>query len=536
MIKKCIIISLSLLFFCGCAARNFRFADKPPIWRLNDQVPIPMPKGTKYIRMDYYYKVLVRQPAVKVFNYAPIGRSKDVNSYDHIPASSWYTPRLGYREVTPEELLQASNVVGPPDPPVRVVRAKESGTNPCFIIADSKDRLYLIKFDPPDYPAIETTTALICNRLFWGFGYNVPEDYIFYFQSDEVPIDSTANITEEQVKLVFSSIAPPVDGVYRSTASLYLQGNLLGPINDTGTRKGDSNDTFSHEDRRILRALKVFGAFTNQTDIRIDNSMDVYVSDPGELGYVKHYLLDFGEAMGAHGAKRKRISDGFTHIFSFGEMFSNIPTLGLRTANWEYIKPTPWKSVGAFEAEYFDPEGWKETYPFAPIRRSQADDNYWAAKIVAAVNREHLEKLVEAANYPEAEAGAYVVETLLQRRQKIIDAYFKNVSPIEYVSVNDEALILEDYGRRFMSNFPENSRYQIKFFNDGKKSVGKELMLENNGSNIVAPLTPEMFAKANNYIRVEVLTWRGNMPAPRSAEFHLRAGGGKPVRLVGIVH
>lgn len=421
---------------------------------------------------------------------------------------------------------------------MRVVRAKHLGTNPGFIIADSRDRLYLIKFDPPDYPGVETTTALIVNRLFWGFGFNVPEDHPFYFTSNEVPVDPTANdIDDEQVKLVFSSVAPPQDGLYRATASLLLDGIYLGPINDTGVRKDDPNDRFPHEDRRVLRALKVFGAFTNQTDIRIDNSLDVYTGQDGE-GYVEHYLLDFGEAFGGHGAKHERHWDGYTHIFSFGEMFGNLPTLGLRTHPWEHIRPTPWKSVAAFEAQYFDPVNWKETYPFEPIQRARDDDNYWAAKIIAAVEREHLETLIDAANYPEPGAGEYIVETLLQRRQKIINSYFERVSPLEYVALENHRLELRDYGRIYLDPLPRQSRYEVRFYDDRGREIAETHWIEADGTlpEFTLELSPELLRRADDYLRLEIRVWRGDVPAPRPAAFHIRADGGKEPRVVGIVH
>lgn len=532
-----ILLWATALLLNGCASNTFRFADAPPVWEIPDRRPIPMPKSTKYIRMDYYYKVLVRRPAVKVLDCAPVGRSKDVNSYDHVPASSWYTPRLGYEDITPEELLRASTAVGPPKSPVRVVRAKHLGSNPGFIVADSRDRLYLIKFDPPEYPGVETTTALIVNRLFWGFGFNVPEDHPFYFTSNEVPVDPTASdIDDEQVKLVFNSVAPPQDGLYRATASLLLDGIYLGPINDTGVRKDDPNDRFPHEDRRVLRALKVFGAFTNQTDIRIDNSLDVYVGQDGE-GYVEHYLLDFGEAFGGHGATHDRFWNGYTHIFSFGEMFGNLPTLGLRTHPWEHVRPTPWKSVAAFEAQFFDPLNWKETYPFEPIQRARDDDNYWAAKIIAAVERAHLVKLVDAANYPEPGAGEYIVETLLQRRQKIINSYFNRVSPLEYVTLKDHRLELSDYGEIYLDPLPQQTRYEVRFYDDRGREVAEPRWIAGRGGpELTVDLSPELLRQADDYLRLEIRVWRDETPAPRPAAFHIRAGGGSAPRVVGIVH
>ncbi len=517
----------------ACAATEVRFADADPVWDLHDRSPIPLPSASRYIRADYYFKVLVRRPTSNLLKVAPVEPARDVNALDHVPASSWYTPRLGYRDISPEELLHGPVRIGPPQPPVRVVRAKHEGSNPGFVIADSRDQLYLIKFDPRDFPGVETTTALVVNRLFWGFGYNVPEDYVFFFNSNQVPVDTTANITEEEVKLVFSTVAPPQDGLYRATASLLIDGLYLGPVDDFGTRKGDPNDRFPHEKRRILRALKVFGAFTNQTDIRVDNSLDVYVGAPPH-GYVKHYLLDFGGALGAHGAEEGRLWAGFRHVFSFEEIAGNFTTLGLKAEPWENITYTPWRSVGTLEAEYFDPLRWKETYPFEPVRRSQPDDDYWAAKIVAALTRAHLEALVNAAQYPEPGAAEYVVETLMKRREKVICAYFGLVSPLEYVSLENDTLILADFGRKYLPGLPP-SHYEVHFFDDGKKEIAPHQWLYTSGELLPVRLEGELFAKAGGYVRVEARVWRAGRPSPRPVNFHFRRRNGQP-RLVGVVH
>ena len=76
--------------------------------------------------------------------------------------------------------------VGPPETPITVVQAKVGGGNPGFIIADARGVKYLAKFDPPEFPGIETTTAQVVNRLFWGFGYNVPEDYLVFLRAMHV--------------------------------------------------------------------------------------------------------------------------------------------------------------------------------------------------------------------------------------------------------------------------------------------------------------------------------------------------------------
>ena len=458
----------------------------------------------------------------------------DVNSMDDLPKSTWFTPRLGYTEISPQALLDGPRVVGPPEPPIIVTRAKVGGGNPGFIARDSRGHLYLLKFDPPGFPAVETTTAPIVNRLFWGFGYNVPEDYLLSFRREDLGVDTAGELTGADVEAVLEQVAPPVAGVYRSTASLLVPGTILGPVSATGVRKDDPNDWVRHEDRRILRALRVFCAFTNHTDIRIDNSLDVYVGEPGQ-GHVEHYLLDFGEALGGHGAEHDYRWDGFHHFFSWEDAGKNLVTLGLNVEDWEDLEYTRWTSVGAFQSTIFKPEGWREVWPYAPIRSSRPDDDYWAAKIVGSVTREHLDALVQAADYPEDGAAEYVAQTLMERRQKILHYFLGQVSPVE-ARLQGEELILTDMGIELAGEDAASSSYQIRFLEDDGDEAGDALTLTGDGAVVKVPVPGSLVEKAGGYLRVEARVVRDGEKAPRPAEFHVRMSGDGSVRLVGVVH
>ena len=52
-----------------------------------------------------------------------------------------------------------------------------------------------------------------------------------------------------------------------------------------------------HEHRRELRALRVFGAWTNLTDLKAANTLDTLVTENGR-SIVKHYLQDVGSTFG----------------------------------------------------------------------------------------------------------------------------------------------------------------------------------------------------------------------------------------------
>ena len=69
------------------------------------------------------------------------------------------------------------------------------------------------------------------------------------------------------------------DGSYRAVAARAVPGRPLGGFRYYGTRPDDPNDIVPHEHRRELRALKVFGAWTNLVDMKAGNTLDTLVTD-----------------------------------------------------------------------------------------------------------------------------------------------------------------------------------------------------------------------------------------------------------------
>ena len=514
------------------AAPGYRFADVPPVLTADDMRPIPAPHSADFSKAFYFVDVTVRRPAVHMLQFVPQQAALDVNALDDVPQSSWFTPRLGARDVSPEELVAGPSLVGPPQLPIRVLKAKPEG-NPGFVIADARGKKYIVKFDPPEFPGIETTTDFIVNRLFWAFGYNVPEDFTVDIAAEDFVVAADGRYTQEDVDQVLRLVAPPVGGRYRATASLLIEGAYLGPTMDRGVRKDDPNDTIAHERRRVLRALRVFGAFVNHSDMRVDNAGDFYQGEPGR-GHVQHYLLDFGEAFGGHGAEHDYLWDGFEHYFSYGTAARNLVTLGLDVQPWESIQYTRWKSVGAFESQVFDPQTWKETYPYEPIRRSQPADEYWAAKILARLTREQLQAVVGAAQYPEPGAADYVVETLWQRRAKVLAWCQTLVAPIEAVELMGEELRLEDQGKLFGPEPP--TRYEIRFQDAGGREIRRTNLPATDEARFAVAVPAALLQQAHGYLRVLVWVWRGETRSPSAAQFHLRAQGDATPRLVGVVH
>src|SRR5207249_1959405 len=103
------------------------------------------------------------------------------------------------------------------------------------------------------------------------------------------------------------------DGSYRAIASKLLPGKVLGGFQYFGTRSDDPNDIVPHEHRRELRALKVFGAWTNLTDMKAGNTVDTVVEENGKR-FVRHYLQDVGSTFGDGAVGPHDYDEGWEHL------------------------------------------------------------------------------------------------------------------------------------------------------------------------------------------------------------------------------
>lgn len=513
-----VLLTASLLQGCS---RNYQFLNREPVSDADDRKASAVPGKTDFEFVEYAVSSSVRYPLVRAMDPRRSPRSLDVNSMDQVPASSWFTPRLGYSEISADKLINGLQDKGAPQAPLTIVKAKSSGNSPGFVVKDSRGIKYLLKFDRTDYPDIETTGHFVGSRLFWGFGYNVPEDYVYSYS----PADATADkgIDQEQIDKVLLLSHMNEDGKYRCVASRFLDGTILGPIPQRGTRSKDSNDLIPHENRRTLRALRMFCAWLGNSGVRSDNTLDVYTGEAGS-GHTVHYMLDFGEIFGAHGVEKGRNWDGYEHFFSLADTGKTFATLGIPQKKWENFKLEDGDFVGTFEAETFQPGKWKETTQFLPIRSSLADDDYWAAKIIAAVKPEHLRALLDKAGHPDKDYPGKILEVLEKRREKVIRHAYSRVSSIEMQSLDHGTLELKDIGKEFLGN----AEYRVKFLNKTGKSVAGA------AQSLSIPVA-DALKSAKGYLIVEVTAVRGGKRAPRAAQFHIRENEGAPA-VVGVVH
>jgi hypothetical protein len=75
----------------------------------------------------------------------------NVNNFDELPNSAWFTNRNGVTPMSSEAVFRGPNRSSGPDPsaPWEVVSIKSAGVTPGMTILDARGDRYIIKFDPP---------------------------------------------------------------------------------------------------------------------------------------------------------------------------------------------------------------------------------------------------------------------------------------------------------------------------------------------------------------------------------------------------
>ncbi len=119
------------------------------------------------------------------------------------------------------------------------------------------------------------------------------------------------------------------DGSYRAAAGRLLEGKILGGFRYLGTRPDDPNDIVPHEHRRELRALRVFGAWTNLTDMKAGNTLDTLIEEGGRH-VVRHYLQDVGSTFGMGANGPHDWDEGFEYVYDGPRHASPSPDVRLR--------------------------------------------------------------------------------------------------------------------------------------------------------------------------------------------------------------
>ena len=444
-----IIVIIGLMSLAGCGASR-HLTNQDVMWVDDDRYHVSQPPDERnpdynwdFIHRSFLYPV---DRFIKLPRYFGSNEAKNINALGEVPDSSWYTNRHAHKRMTIEELIAGPNQGSRPDTNDvwTIIGSKTQGVTPGFTIRDQNDVVYFIKFDPPQYPEMATGAEVISTLLFYASGYNTAENYIVHFNPNNLVIGEGTKIVDEKGKKrqmteadlagIFKRVHHSPDGTIRAIASKRLSGQPVGPYSYIGRRKDDPNDIYNHRDRRELRGLKVVASWLNHVDIKGPNSLDMYVTENGK-SYVKHYLMDFGAALGSASTHSHARPTGHEYSFDTPVLFKSFFTLGLLTKPWYNAKTMEDPAIGFFEADTFRPGGWKESYTNATFLEMQNQDAYWGAKIVMSFTPDEIRAAVKQGQYSNPAVEKYIADTLIQRREKIGRYWFNKVSPLDGFAV-----------------------------------------------------------------------------------------------------
>jgi hypothetical protein len=385
--------------------------------------------------LGYNLFVTGRRPVADV-------RAGNINTVDEVPDSSWFTNRIGTREMTDAELVRGpDDGEGPDASKWTVIREKSSGFAPGFTARDAKGGTWFVSFDPPSNPEGASGALVVATKIFYALGYNQVDSFITDVRPDGgVDIDPKATVkrpngsrtpmTRDDLAEILERAHSRPDGSYRAAAGRLIEGKILGGFRYKGTRPDDPNDIVPHEHRRELRALRVFGAWTNLTDMKAGNTLDSLVTDGGRK-VVRHYLQDVGSTFGMGANGPHDWDEGFEYIYDGPDTRHRLLTFGFGLSPWQLAKYEPYyKSIGRFEAGRFDPTTWKPRVPTAAYLQMRDDDAFWAAQRVMAFSDAAIRAIVTTGQFTEPGADKYLGDTLIARRDKIGREYLTRLVPV----------------------------------------------------------------------------------------------------------
>lgn len=505
---------LALVGLAACAWRPARFADAPVVTEVADDAPIGMPRAVRAPDEFLVADAFLRRVVIGALDPRRDGPAGDVNALDEVPASSWLSP-----DAPPAGFEER----GPPMPPLSVVDREAVAVRRGVAVVDARGVAWELGGDDPDRPEMRTGAAPVATRLLRGFGYRVPEAHVVRLEEGSL-LASGGAVARRAAFL--GEGPPPRAGSHRVVAVRWPVGRDVGPTLPTGRRGDDPNDRVRHEDRRTLRALRVFGAFLGIHRLVPQGLRDTYVGAPGQ-GHLVHAVTGLDGALGADDvvrAEAPELADALDESAGRRAL-----TLGLAPD----LEPTPTQrrrpALGAFDATVIVAD-YMPAPPLLPIDRCTPADAYWAAKQVAALSRGALEAAVATARLSDPESARMLLERLVGRRDAVVAEVFAQVTPLDVADAGGATVELVDRAAVGPVGAARATGYTVEVHDGGGEALAPLSRLAASGSRVRVSI-PDAVA-AHPYLVVVIRAERARGAAPRPVEVHLGPGG----RLLGVRH
>ena len=280
-----------------------------------------------------------------------------------------------------------------------VIRGKSAGVAPGFTVRDEKGEVWFVSFDGRDNPVAPTAAVTVATRLFWALGYNQVETYLTTVRPENIVIGEgatmrahgkrrpftkrrrgrcAATIGEERGRLVPRGRWPRRVRAGRSAGS-----------DTTGRVPTIRTTSFAHEHRRELRALQVFGAWTNLVDMKAGNTLDTLVTENGR-GIVRHYLQDVGSTFGTGALAPRDGDEGHEYLYEGVRLVKRLVTFGLASARGRPSNSRSIRRSASSKASSSIPRSGSRAFPSRRFVTSAATITFWAALRVMAFTDEQI--------------------------------------------------------------------------------------------------------------------------------------------------
>ena len=458
-----------------------RFPVRDPIWVDPDTGSIAAKPAPR--KAGWYENIsdsTVLRPVSRALRIPLPTPALNVNSLDEVPNSSWFTNRLGASPMTPEEAARGACADTPSLDPARgpwtISSGKTDGSHPGFVIKAPDGYRYLLKFDGALMSERATSADIVGSKIYHAAGFFTPCNEIVYFPEGILQLGATAKrkdryghdvpLTASDVQAILATGWRAPDGLVRASASRYLAGEPLGPFRYEGVRPDDPNDVIPHEMRRELRGSKLFAAWIHHWDALEANTLDMLVAEDGRR-FVRHHILDWGDALGdiwtwSWRRFNPRVGTGRSGYVDLDIALTDLFTLGLLPRPWYHPAPPPQpETFGYFDSQSFVPSEWRGTYGNPAFKEMTTGDALWAVRIIARFRDEHIAAIVQRAHVDDPAAARYLTDTLIARRDRILQDYLTRFTPLDRFVLSPQGLCFEDLAIATHVAAPESTMYRI---------------------------------------------------------------------------
>jgi len=537
LIGTAVLVAVGCLWVTPAGAQKFYpddpiLKEPPPLDTIDPQMVVL--SGTMEFFTNQFMRPGDRQPSDGVIP------SQNTNTLGDVPDSGWFTNRHERNRMTLDELVAGPGDALAPstDAPWRVLTVKTYGDRPGILVADARDILYLLRFDPKDHIELNTGANLVSPKFYYAAGYNVLENYLVYFDRGQLEIHSGAeqitsfgelrDLLPEDVDNFLKLVGHDSQRGYRAVATRVRRRTLLGNYQFYGTRSDDPNDIVPHEHRRDLRGMWVLHAWLNNPEFSPASTHSVLVSDgPGQPQYIRRHVIDFFRTLGAGSRGAKEIREGNDYRFELSSALRNVATMGVVTPNWAQESFPRIRGLGRFGGDAFDADAWTADTHYVTWANRLPDDLYWGAKLVMSFTDEEIRAIVNTGGYSDPRTTLLISEALIKRRDKIGRAFFSHVLPLDNFRVEDGRVVFDDLMEVY--GFAGPRQLDAAWYAFDNVSEANTFITHN--ENDVFSIPAEVIdAEAGSYFAMQI---DGDVPGMNLIVYFRReeAGG---VRVVGI--